>query len=235
MSALVTHGRGATKFTHAIGLFPGSPGIMNLRVEGGQIRYGLSGNFLVRARRHFVEDGILIVLFDAPSDQFPNFWQAFRETPRYGEDVRAIVDAVTAKFGQLDWTIIGTSEGSVSAVHAARMFGPLLKRVILTSSVVSPSSRGPGVQVSDVKRVEVPLLWVHHRNDPCKYTQYSRVRSYAEETRTPLLSVSGAREQRGDPCEAFSEHGFVGVEIRTIKAILQWIRSGQVPADIAEP
>ena len=68
VSALVTHQPGAKRFTHAIGLFPGSPGVMNLRVEDGQIRYGLSGNFLVRARRHFVEDGILIVVFDAPSD-----------------------------------------------------------------------------------------------------------------------------------------------------------------------
>lgn len=234
ISALVTHQPGATTFTHAIALFPGSPGAMNLRVEDGRILYGLGGNFLVRARRHFIEDGVLTVVVDAPSDQQPNFYQGFRETPRYGEDVKGVVDAVSGKFGALDWTFIGTSEGSVSAVHAARMLPADARRVVLTASVVSPSQRGRGIEVSDVRQVKIPILWVHHRNDPCKYTQYSRVRNYAEQTTTPLVSVTGASQARGDPCQAFSEHGFVGMEIKTIKAILSWIRTGQVPADIAE-
>jgi hypothetical protein len=33
---------------------------------------------------------------------------------------------------------------------------------------------------------------------------------------------------------AFTQHGFVGMEIKTIKAILGWIRTGAVPPDIAE-
>src|SRR5262249_3172999 len=104
ISALVTHQPGATKFTHAIALFPGSPGYMNLRVEGGAIRFGLGGNFLVRARRHFIEDGFLTVVIDAPSDNQVNFWHSYRASDRYGEDVRAVVDAVAKKFGALDWT-----------------------------------------------------------------------------------------------------------------------------------
>ena len=233
ISALVTHQPGATKFTHAVALFPGSPGYMNLRVESGQIKYGLGGNFLVRARRHFIEDGFLTVVVDAPSDQQPNFWHSYRASNRYGEDVKAVVDAVSKKFGKLDWTFIGTSEGSVSAVHAARMVSPPARRVALTSSVVTPSSAGPGVRVSDVRQVNIPVLWVHHRNDPCSYTQYSRVRQYAEETKTPLVTVTGASNVRGDPCMAFTQHGFVGMEIKTIKAILGWIRTGAVPPDIA--
>src|SRR5688572_13835668 len=55
IAGLVTHQPGATKFTHAIALFPGSPGYINLRVEGGEIQFGLRGNFLVRTRRHFLE------------------------------------------------------------------------------------------------------------------------------------------------------------------------------------
>ena len=234
ISALVTHQPGATKFTHAIALFPGSPGTMNLRVEGGAIRYGLGGNFLVRARRHFIEDGILTVVVDAPSDHQVNFWHAYRASDRYGEDVRAVVEAVARKFGALDWTFIGTSEGSVSAVHAARMVAPPAKRVALTASLISPGFAGPGVRVSDVSAVSIPVLWVHHRDDPCSYTQYSKARQFAEATKTPLLTVTGAGEVRGNPCDAFSQHGFVGVEIRTIKAILSWIRTGQAPADLSE-
>ena len=234
ISALVTHQPGATRFTHAIGLFPGSPGYMNLRVEGGVIRYDLGGNFLVRARRHFIEDGLLTVVFDAPSDHQVNFWHSYRASERYGEDVKAMVEAVSKKYGSLDWTFIGTSEGSVSAVHVARMVAPPARRVALTASLVTPIFAGPGVRISDVRQVNIPVLWVHHRNDPCSYTQYSTIKRYAEETKTPLLTVSGESGVRGNPCDAFSQHGFVGREIRTIKAILSWIRSGQVPPDISD-
>ena len=234
ISSLVTHQPRATKFTHAIALFPGSPGHMNLRMEGGTIQYGLGGNFLVRARRHFIEDGILTVVIDAPSDQQGSFLQAFRETPRYAEDVKAALDAVSKKFGPLDWTFIGTSEGSVSAAHAARMLPSEAKRVVLTASVVSPSGRGRGVEIADIRQITIPVLWVHNRDDPCKYTQYSRIKGYAAETRTNLLTVIGASGVRGDPCMAYTQHGFVGMEIKTIKAILSWIRTGQVPPDVTE-
>jgi hypothetical protein len=33
---------------------------------------------------------------------------------------------------------------------------------------------------------------------------------------------------------AFTEHGFVGMEAKTIKAILSWIRTGTVPRDVSE-
>jgi pimeloyl-ACP methyl ester carboxylesterase len=234
IAALVTHRPGATRFTHAIALFPGSPGYMNLRVEDGEIRYGLRGNFLVRARRHFLDAGFLAVVVDAPSDSQVNFWHSYRASERYGEDVKAVIEAVSKKFGALDWTFIGTSEGTVSAAHAARMLPSHAKRVVLTSSLVMPGAQGPGLRVSDITPITIPVLWVHHRNDPCKYTQYSRVRSYAGETKTPLVTVTGAHDSRGNPCDALSEHGFVGMEVKTIRAILSWIQTGQVPPDVSE-
>ncbi|MCC7483680.1 MAG: hypothetical protein IT529_01710 [Burkholderiales bacterium] len=234
IAALVTHQPGSTRFTRAIALFPGSPGYMNLRVEEGKIRYGLRGNFLVRARRHFIEEGILTAVIDAPSDNQVNFWHSYRASGRYGEDVRAIVAAISKKFGALDWTYVGTSEGSVSAVHAARMVAPPAKRVVLTASLVTPSRAGPGVRISDVRQVKIPILWVHHRDDPCPYTEYSRVKEFAEETKTPLVTVTGAGDVRGEACMAFTQHGFVGREVATIKAILSWIRTGTVPADVAD-
>ncbi len=234
ISALVTHQPGATKFTHAVAIFPGSPGHVNLRVEDGEIKFGLGGNFLVRARRHFLEEGFITVMIDAPSDHQDDFPQSFRETPRYGEDVKAVIEAVSRKFGVLDWTFAGHSEGSVSAAHAARMLSSDVKRVVLTASVVTPSYRGRGLEVADIKAIKVPVLWVHHRNDPCRFTQHYRVKQYAEETKTPLVTVTGVSERRGDPCMAFTEHGFVGMEVKTVKAILSWIRTGQVPADVSK-
>ena len=234
ITALVTHPPGATKFTHAVAIFPGSPGYINLRAEGGEIRSDQGGGFLIRARRFFLEDGFLTVVIDAPSDQQPNFWPEFRETPRYGEDVMAVIEAIAKKYGALDWTFAGHSEGSVSAAHAARMLPSDAKRVALTASIVVPNPRGRGLSASDIVRIKVPVMWVHHRNDPCSYTPYRTVRSYADQTRTPLVTVTGAGDRRGKPCMAFTEHGFVGMEAKTIKAILSWIRTGTAPADVSE-
>src|SRR6185503_6951395 len=160
----------------------------------------------------FLDDGFLTVIIDAPSDEQGKFYHAFRDTPRYAEDVKGVMDAVSKKFGALDWTFAGHSEGSVSASYLARRLQPDVKRVVLAASVVSPSQRGRGLEVSDVKQIKIPVLWVHNRNDPCKFTQYSRVKGYAEDTKTPILTVTGAQGRRGDPCMAFTEHGFVGME-----------------------
>ena len=234
ITALVTHQPGATKFTHAVAIFPGSPGYINLRVEDGAIRNDLNGSFLIRARRLFLKDGFLTVVLDAPSDQQPNFLPQFRETPRYGEDVRAVIEAVTKKYGPLDWTFAGHSEGSVGAAYAARMLPADAKRVALTASVVTSNPRGRGLSASDIAQISIPVLWVHHRNDPCQYTPYRTVRGYAEQTRTPLVTVTGAAYARGKPRMPFTEHGFVGMEAKTIKAILSWIRDGAVPGDVSE-
>jgi pimeloyl-ACP methyl ester carboxylesterase len=232
IAGLVSTQPGAKSFTHGLVLFPGSPGYGNLRAEDGEIKYGQRGNFLVRARRHFIEDGVLTVVIDAPSDQQGKFSHAFRETPRYGDDVQALLDAVSKKYGPLEWTFIGTSEGSVSAAYAAGLLPALPSRVILTASLVSPSGGGRGLEVSDVRKIKVPVLWVHHRDDPCRYTPYFRVRNYAEETKTPLLTVTGTGNAYGNACEPYTQHGFIGVEIKTAKAILEWIRTGRVPPDV---
>lgn len=236
MAGLVNHRPGDTKLTHAIALFPGSPGQPKLQAQNGQVVIGdQRGNFLIRARRHFLEEGFLTVVVDAPSDHwFGLFRHEFRASPRYGEDVQGLVDAVAKRYGGLDWTFIGTSEGVVSAVHAARMVSPPPQRLVLTSSLTSPNFQGAGLRFADVKALGMPVLWVHHRRDPCRGTPYSTTKSWAEELHQPLLTVTGSKGARGDPCEAFSEHGYVGMEVKTIKAIVAWIRTGQAPAEVGE-
>ena len=235
ISVLVTHKPGASKFKHAIALFPGSPGYGNLRMENGQVKIDkLGGNFLIRARRHFLADDVLTVVVDAPSDHQRNFPHSFRESERYGEDINGALDAVSKRYGQMEWTFIGTSEGSVSAAHAGRMLSARINRVVLTSSLVNASYAGRGVQASDVKKISAPVLWVHHKHDPCKWTPYWQVKNYASEMQSPLVTVTGEKDVRGNPCDAHTQHGFVGMEIKTIKAILSWIRTGQTPPDVSE-
>jgi predicted esterase len=233
ISGLVTHLREVKAFKYGVALFPGYPGIMKLREEHGQARFGLGGNFLVRSRRHWLDEDTLVLVVDAPSDQWAAFHQEFRESPRYGVDVAALLNEVARRFGVEDWTFVGTSEGSVSAFHAARMNPALARRVILTSSLLAPSRHGPGLSGVSWESLSAPLLWVHHERDPCAYTSYRDARQFAEKSRSPLVTVRGGGPWRGDPCEAYTAHGFVGIESETVAAMRSWVKTGATPRDVA--
>lgn len=226
ISALVSHRSAAKSFRHGIALFAGHPGILRLREEGGQFRFDLSGNFLVRSRRHWLDDETLVAVIDAPSDQWNSFTQYFRETPRYGEDVAALLQGLSQRFGVAEWTAVGTSEGSISAFHAARMNPQLIRRVILSASVFHPSRNGPGLSDVNWGVLKAPLLFVHHVDDPCRFTPFRSAENLAEKTKAPLIAVRGGEGARGNACEAYTRHGFVGVEPETVAAMLNWVKTG---------
>ena len=234
ISGLVTHLQGAKTFKHGIALFPGHPGILKLREEGGQPKYEQRGNFLVRSRRHWLDQETLVLVVDAPSDQWATFTQHFRETRRYGADVEALLVEVGRRYPVEDWTFVGTSEGSVSAFHAARMNPRLARRTILTSSLFQSTRNGPGLSWVNWADLAADLLWVHHEADPCAYTSYRDAQGFSRKTRKPLLTVRGGGPGRGGACEAFTAHGFVGVEPETVIAMRSWVKTGVVPADIKQ-
>ncbi|MBI5110068.1 MAG: hypothetical protein HZA62_15135 [Rhodocyclales bacterium] len=229
ISALVTHHAAPRAFRHGVALFAGHPGILRLRVEDGALRFDLRGNFLVRSRRQWLDDDVLVAVVDAPSDQWAAFSQQWRETPRYGADIAALLTDISARYTVADWTFVGTSEGSISAYHAARMNPALARRLIETASVFSPSRNGPGLSDIDLGALPAATLWVHHEDDPCRYTAYRDAREFAAKSGKPLLTMRGGGPGRGAACEAYTAHGFVGVERDAVRAMLDWIRSGKIP------
>ncbi len=233
IAALVTHAAGAQAgFKHGVALFPGHPGVMRLREENGAPRFDMGGNFLVRSRRHWLDADTLVAVIDAPSDQWNTFSQRFRETERYGADVAAVVEAIGKQFKVQDWTYVGTSEGSVSAFHAARMNPVLASRVILTASVFRAGRNGPGLSSARFEDLKAKLLWVHHEDDPCEYTLYTYAKDFARKSGAPLVTVRGGGPSRGADCQAFTAHGFVGMEREAVIAMRTWIQTGTVPADV---
>ena len=232
IAGLVTHMPDAKAFKYGIALFPGYPSIMKLREEGGQPRFELGGNFLIRSRRHWLDEETLVISVDAPSDQWGSFSQRFRQNARYGADVAALLAEAGRRYGVKDWTLVGTSEGSVSAFHVARMNPALAPRLILSASLFLSSGNGPGLSGTDWEGLAPRLLWVHHEEDPCAYTPYREALRYAQMTRSPLLAVRGGGPSRGAPCEARSAHGFVGVERATVLAMRSWVKTGVTPADV---
>jgi len=215
-----------------VALFPGHPGIMKIRSQDGEAKFEMGGNFLIRSRRHWIDAETMVLSVDAPSDQWATFYQAWRESARYGADIAALVEEAGRKYGVEDWTFVGTSEGSVSAFHAARMNPKLARRVILTSSVFEASRNGPGLSRVDFGELRSRLLWVHHADDPCAYTPYRAAQAFAKKSNAPLVTVRGGGGWSGDVCQARTAHGFVGIEVPTVQAMRAWVKTGQVPNDV---
>lgn len=203
-------------------LFPGGGGNIRLRTEGGQIRFG-PNNFLVRARGDFIKHGVVAVVFDAPSDQSGGMDDTFRLGDQHAADVAAVIAVLKKRFPALPFFAIGTSRGTVSAASIGRHLPDQIAGTVLTASLFLAGKRAgqQGLSGFDFASIKPRLLFAHHTQDGCNFTPYRS--AAAQEGRYPLISVSGGSPAQSSPCEALSEHGFLGRESETVEAIVNWM------------
>ena len=208
-------------------LFPGSGGLIRLRQEKDQIKFG-QNNFLVRSRGDFVKRGVVAAILDAPSD-YQTGWgmgDEFRLGADHFTDVSAIVADLGKRFPGLPLFLVGTSRGTISAAALGARFGSGLAGVVLTSTMfraagAKSNEPGPGLSRFDFTTIKVPLLFVHHAGDQCAVTPYSDAARLAE--KYPLISVSSGRAPESGPCDPFSAHGYYGKESETVEEIVNWM------------
>lgn len=231
ISALVTHFHEHDAFRRAILLMPGSPGIMKIQSANS---FSLKGNFLLRSRKFWLDRETIVFSVDAPSDEWAGFTGQFRAGARYAEDIRGLVDAIRQQYGPLSLAVVGTSEGSVSAYYAARAVPGPDTKAIFTASLFLTSRNSQGLATLDFATYNIPMLWVHHVDDPCRWTPFSEAKRLAEKTRSPLIAVKSGNPGRGDACQAFTQHGFIGVEEETVRAMKNWLVQGVV-SDVVVP
>jgi hypothetical protein len=212
----------------AIGvLFPGSGGLINLRSENGQPKFG-PNNFLVRSRSEFIKRGVAAAILDAPSDQ-QNGWgmtDEFRLGEAHFTDIAAVVDNLAKRFPDKPLFLIGTSRGTISAAALGARFGPRVAGTVLTSSMFRAAKgkakeQGPGLSNFDFATIKIPALFVHHVSDQCEFTPYGEAARLAD--RFPLITVFGGDPPQSGPCDAFSAHGYFGKEAPTVEQIVNWM------------
>jgi hypothetical protein len=208
-------------------LFPGSGGFIQLRKEGDQIKFG-SDNFLVRSRREFINRNVITAILDAPSDQQGGWGMTdeFRLGGEHFTDVAAVVADLKKRFPALGVFLVGTSRGSVSAAALGARFGEQIAGVVLTASMFRQTGRNskePGIGLSrfDFSTIKAPLLFAHHVGDQCDSTPYSAAARLSE--KYPLITVWGGSPPQSGPCDAFSQHGFLGKEPETVEQIVNWM------------
>jgi Serine aminopeptidase, S33 len=208
-------------------LFAGSGGLIQLRTESGKVRFN-QGNFLVRSRAEFVKRGVIAAIVDAPSDQQGGWGMSdeFRLGDQHSTDISAVIEDLEKRFPGAPLFLVGTSRGTISAASAGARLGQRITGVVLTSSMFRQTGRkskepGPGLSKFDFATINIPLLFVHHVSDQCESTQYSDAARLAE--KYPLISVFGGSPPQSGPCDAFSQHGYLGKESETVEQIVNWM------------
>jgi hypothetical protein len=208
-------------------LFAGSGGLIKLRTENGQTRFG-QGNFLVRSRSEFVKRGVISAIVDAPSDQQGGRGMSdeFRLGNDHYTDMAAVVSDLARRIPGMALYLKGTSRGSTSAAALGARFGSPVAGVILTSTMFRQAGRKanePGIGLSkfDFVTIKAPVRFVHHVSDQCEFTPYSDAARLSD--RYPLITVFGGKPPQSGPCDAFSQHGFFGKEAETVEQIVNWM------------
>lgn len=192
----------------------------------GSMKWG-DGNFLVRTRQRFADDGLMVAIVDAPSDrQSAPFLNGFRQTPEHVADLQAVIAWLRSSAHLPVW-LVGTSRGTQSAAYVATMLpgpqGP--DGVVLTSSILAGKKSRP-VQAMDLENIRVPVLVVHHAQDGCSECPFSQVPALmaklVNSPRSQLISVTGG-QSIGDPCDALAYHGFNGIESEVVSQLTAWM------------
>ncbi len=206
-------------------MLPGGHGGLQIFPNGG-MKWG-EGNFLVRTRQLFADQGFNVVVVDAPSDrQSPPFLAGLRQKPEHADDIKAVIAWARETYKLPVW-LIGTSRGTQSAGYLVTELsgndGP--DGVVLTATILT-DPKGRAVPMMPLEKIRIPVLVVHHEEDGCSHCAFAGAPSLIDKlsnaSRKQLLAFKGGRNV-GDPCEAMAYHGFNGIENEVVQQIGRWI------------
>ena len=219
--------------------YRGWSGIANIKSENDWHR---NLNFLKNNTNLFAQAGIALVVMDCPSDENSvgagntplGCSDDYRSSKKHADDVRKILSLLKEKYGINNFFIMGHSYGAISSKWLARNLGTEIQGSIHSAAqtVASPRMRAYGYSTEsfDMSALKAPALNIHHVDDQCIYTPYSTVLAYSKNN---LITVKGGAPN-GDVCGGGHYHSFEGREEASSKAIIQWIKTGQVQSSVGE-
>ncbi len=202
-------------------MFAGGDGTVSFNTAN-QISHG-SGNFLLRTQALWLAQGFGFATIGSGTSLMGR-----RHTPAYAETIGRAVDFVRSRSAAPIW-LVGTSMGSIAAANGAAHLPGRIAGVVLTSSVAAPNrASGETVFDSDLGAIAVPALVVANRGDNCPSAGPAFApQILAALARSPRKEIiyAESHELRSDPCEAFSPHGYLGIEATIVQQIADWIRA----------
>lgn len=213
-----------------VALFAGGHG--RLKVLNDGTHKWMKGNFVIRTRRLFADNGLVSVIIDAPSDRLkkPGLTFDYRMGEEHALDIKKVINKLRKTYPGLPVWLIGTSRGSTSVANVAATIkngGP--DGIVLTSAVGVSNKHGGNILDYDLESINIPVLVAHHLEDECWLTPVSGARDIKARltgsTVAEMMEFVGGDAGNGNPCKAKSHHGFLGIEGKAVNAISAWIKS----------
>jgi hypothetical protein len=217
----------------ALLFYRGWSGIANIKNENDW-RQNL--NYLRNNVDLFSQAGISLVVMDCPSDENSvapgntpmGCNDDYRSSTKHADDVRKIIAVLKEKYGIEKIFIMGHSYGTISSKWLGKNLGNEIQGSIHSASMTHANSRmrayGYSVESFNMAALKAPVLNIHHGDDQCAHTPYATVVAYSKNN---LITVKGG-EGTGDVCGGTHLHSMGGREEVSSKAIIQWIKTGQV-------
>jgi hypothetical protein len=185
---------------YAVILMPGGSGNLAPRMDGTRLALAAGGNFLIRSRAIFAEGPFVAVSTDQTT------------TP---DRIMAIVRDLDRRFGSLQVYVAGTSTSTNATLSLSEPLDGKVAGFIHTSSFNRVASLDP-------RKLKSRHLIVLHKQDACQYTKPSAGASSHSRYGTDIIEMEGGKSTDTD-CEAFSYHGYNGIERETVTKIKAWI------------
>lgn len=223
--------KGGSKNHSRLAVFiPGYPSVFRPVVENGAlVSTKLNGNFLIRSRRHLADESIAILTIDCQSESGDVCSSGYQSSKDRQIHIQKLIDEVKKRYPTIQevW-LIGTSMGTISSSFMPTFEPKAYAGAIHTTAITEPYARNSYRELInfDYKKSGVPQFFVHHKDDPCYLTTWSGAKSITDKYGIPLITVFGGSDFQGNPCNAFTEHGFRGKEVEVMRAIREIILTG---------
>src|SRR5689334_14892523 len=215
----------AHKARASVVLMTGGNGLLSLDATGTIT--DSTGNFLIRSADLFLRHGLNVMMADATPAHPTGLTFVIRLSATHAAELQGFINAASIRWGQPVW-VVGTSNGSISAVTAAGFLPALagLRGVVLTSPVTNLTLGTQPTFNLFAQRITVPTQVVWHQDDHCSFSPPAG--SAGLFTQIPSTDKASLAFEHGhsvatDPCGAFSEHGYAGIEEEVVKKIAHFI------------
>jgi hypothetical protein len=216
----------------AVILLSGGDGLLDITPDG-RITSG-ANNQVVRTRADYARAGFLTLVPDIADDfktGSKGVANGYRWSPEHAQDIGALVTWLRAKTAKVH--LVGTSRAALSVANAAtRLEGAARPDTIVITSgmLMQVNGRQPSAErtVGNLDRITMPVFLMYHQNDACSVTPPDKVLPFkallTKAASVDVTMLSGGRTQ-GDPCEAMSYHGYLGIDGEVVKTVAAWLNS----------
>ena len=207
-------------------LMTGGNGLLPLEADG---TINGNGNFLIRSANLFLRNRLNVMMADTEPAHPNGISEGDRLSATHAAELQGFINAALNRWRKPVW-VVGTSNGSISTVTAGGFRPALagLRGVVLTSTVTVLDS--PADQATFnlyAARITVLALVVWHQDDHCSFSPPAGSAAVFEVLPSidkASLSFEGGHSVAQDPCQAFSEHGYAGIEEEVVDEIAEFIR-----------